>query len=277
MKHYMPKVTIITVTYNLLKAGRREIFKQNLESVHEQTYKNIEHLIIDGGSTDGTLEILQNYSKRGWIRYISEPDNGIYHAMNKGILQASGDYIAFLNSDDFYHKSTGVAETISLLLKSNAAFSYADCNEIDKDGKVSEYRSNLYRVFNFAPFYHLTMFTRKSVLIKESMFDERYRIAADCDLIIRLCIKGYHAIKVPHNFATFRKGGISSSIDDCISELTEINFKNFFPLGATFSQCRQMVWKKYLPFLLFKNLLLLWVKTNFIFGLRIFLYYFIFK
>ena len=97
-----PKVTVITATYNLIKNGREKSFRQCVESVHHQTYKNIEHLIIDGASTDGTLELIAEYEKKGWLRCVSEPDKGMADAMNKGIQKASGEYVIILISDDYY-------------------------------------------------------------------------------------------------------------------------------------------------------------------------------
>ncbi|AJI46845.1 glycosyltransferase [Francisella philomiragia] len=90
------KFTVITVCYNSERTMQR-----TLQSIKDQTYKNIEYIIIDGGSTDKTLEIISNYSDIVNI-LVSEPDNGIYDAMNKGIKLATGDYIGFLNSDDYY-------------------------------------------------------------------------------------------------------------------------------------------------------------------------------
>lgn len=117
-----PKVTIVTVVYNLIKADRRNYFIECLESVHKQTYSNIEHLVIDGASNDGTLEILKEYANMGWIKYISEPDTGIYNAMNKGILKAQGKYIVFLNSDDFFHNNKFVGANVKVLEKKSGRF-----------------------------------------------------------------------------------------------------------------------------------------------------------
>ncbi len=97
IKEEHPKVTIVTITYNLIKAGRTDSFKQAVESVHRQNYDNIEHIIIDGASTDGSKELIEEYVKKKWVICFSEPDKGIYDAMNKGIQKASGEYIAFLN------------------------------------------------------------------------------------------------------------------------------------------------------------------------------------
>lgn len=97
-----PLVTVITATYNLIENKRAKFIIQCLESVHNQHYSNIEHIVIDGASNDGTLSLLREYESQGWIKLFSEPDAGIYDAMNKGILKASGKYISILNSDDFF-------------------------------------------------------------------------------------------------------------------------------------------------------------------------------
>ena len=117
-------VTVITTTFNLVKNGRVDFFKQCVESVHSQDYQYIEHLVIDGASSDGSLEIIREYEQKGWLTCISEPDKGIYDAMNKGIRLAKGKYIAFLNSDDFWHDSHGVSESVKALEANQASMAY---------------------------------------------------------------------------------------------------------------------------------------------------------
>lgn len=126
-----PKVTVVTPTFNLIEGGREKFFQQCIESVHNQTYQNIEHLIIDGASTDGTLELLQKYEKKGWIKCYSEPDEGMCDAMNKGIRKASGEYVAILNSDDFYTKNA-IELSVKALLENNADYSYATTDMISR-------------------------------------------------------------------------------------------------------------------------------------------------
>ncbi len=130
-----PLVTIVTVVFNLIKSGRKEFFEQNLKSVHDQTYGNIEHIIVDGASNDGTLDLIKEYADKGWIRYISEKDAGIYDAMNKGIREAKGKYLALLNSDDFYHNKQAVEKSVEALEKNNADFSYADAIKQTEEGE----------------------------------------------------------------------------------------------------------------------------------------------
>lgn len=92
-----PLFSIITPTFN-----RRDFLEINIKSLLNQSYQNFEHIVIDGGSTDGTVELLKKYESQYNMRWISEPDNGIYDAVNKGIKMAKGEIIAYLNSDDFY-------------------------------------------------------------------------------------------------------------------------------------------------------------------------------
>lgn len=220
-----PLVTIITVTFNLIKADREKTFRQCVESVHNQTYKNIEHIIIDGASIDGTLNLIQEYVDKGWIKYISEPDSGIYNAMNKGIKIANGKYIAFLNSDDFYHNLDAVKISINALENNLADFSFADFIVLSKDKEYIE-KGKIERFIYIMPFGHLTMFAKTSVVKNENGFDEQFEMPADYDLIIRLIMKDYKSIHVDSNIATYRLGGLGCNTDHS-DEITKIYLKNY--------------------------------------------------
>lgn len=213
MEKIKPKVTIVTITYNLINAGRKDTIRQCIESVHNQTYENIEHLIIDGASNDGTLDILKEYEEKGWVKCYSEKDSGIYNAFNKGILKASGDYIIFLNSDDFYNSKFGIEKSVNALLKSKADYSYAAIFLLDesKNNELKKYKPRTSKFFRLMPFGHQSMLCKKSIFINEGLFDENYRIAGDYDFVIRLKLKGYKGICVNHIFATFRMGGEADS------------------------------------------------------------------
>ena len=145
-----PLVTIVTITFNLSKAGREKYFRQCLESVHNQTYENIEHIVVDGASVDGTAELIKEYADKGWIKYISEPDKGIYEAMNKGVKMADGKYITFLNSDDYYNEKTGVEISVKALEESGADFSYAPVVNLDEKTNKREIAYPKYQTF-FSP------------------------------------------------------------------------------------------------------------------------------
>lgn len=211
-----PQVTIITVCYNLLKNDRAGHFRKCLKSVHSQDYPAVEHLVIDGASQDGTVEVLEQYAHLGWIRYISEPDSGIYDAMNKGIRLARGKYIAFLNSDDFWHRRDAVSTSVTALEQSGAAFSYAPRTIVHEDGSFYCTESAGLGVFPcLMPFCHQTMFTRKDILLRLGGFDDlHYRSAADYDLVFRLLLSGEKGVYVPLNFTSFRLGGFSVADDE---------------------------------------------------------------
>ncbi|MGN0865815.1 MAG: glycosyltransferase family 2 protein [Akkermansia sp.] len=210
--NHAPLVSVVTVCYNLIKNGREAFFRQCADSVHRQNYPHIEHIVIDGGSHDGTVELLESYAQKGWLKYISEPDQGIYDAMNKGIRAAQGKYVAFLNSDDYWHNPDGVAASVDALESHGAAFSYAPHNRVSQTGEILVTANPSIGVFaELMPFSHQTMFTRRDVLLAHHGFDEKkYRLAADYDLILRILISGAKCIFVPCNFTSFRLDGIST-------------------------------------------------------------------
>ena len=220
MEKTEPKVTIITATYNLIKNNRKDFFIQNLESVRSQTYGNIEHLIVDGASDDGTVELLEEYRKKGWIKYISEPDNGIYDAFNKGIMLAEGKYINFLNSDDFFNNKNAVKFSVDKLEKTNSDFSYGTASYIDSKNKfVKKFKPKINLRYTIMPFNHQTMFTKTEVLKKEGMFDLKYKSASDWDFIIRICLKDYKFCNINKNIVTFRVVGESAiNVETSVSE-----------------------------------------------------------
>ncbi len=211
MNKKQPKLTVITVTYNLVDSGRVDYFRQCLESVHNQTYKEIEHIIIDGNSKDGSLFIIREYAEKGWIKYISEKDDGIYHAMNKGIKLAKGEYVAFLNSDDYWHNIYGVEESIKVLEKEKADFCGSDAIFIDVKNIKRSFvgYADLNKIFVRMPFCHQTMFCKTQVMIREGMFDLDFKSSADYDFLIRLYLKKYKGAVVNCKLATFRMGGES--------------------------------------------------------------------
>lgn len=215
----MPKVTVVTATYNLIKEGREQFFRQCVESVHNQTYKNIEHLIIDGASNDGSIDLIKEYADKGWIKYVSEPDKGMCDAMNKGIKMAKGEYIAILNSDDFYSENA-VEKSIKALLESKADYSYADTNMLDR--KSLELLKIWYAPeFNFAHFYynmpfnHEAMFCKKSIYEKIGYYDwQKYDTIADYDFVMKLILSDCKRVYVNSPILQFRMDGTTCITND---------------------------------------------------------------
>lgn len=205
-----PLVTIVTISLNILRNGRQNIFRKCVESVHSQIYKNIQHLVIDGASDDGTLDILEEYKSLNWIEYVSEKDSNMYEAMNKGIRMAKGKYVVFLNTDDFFHDREAIKISVGFLENSGADFSFADNWLIDKKGnRMIMRKSQIGSFVAQMPFCHQTMFSRKSILESVGGFDENYKSAADYDLVIRLLLKRAKYVYVPFNIVSFSMQGVS--------------------------------------------------------------------
>lgn len=225
----LPIVTVVTATWNIVRAERKKFLLECLESVHNQDYPHIEHLIIDGASDDGTLEFLSKYVNDGWVTCYSEPDTGIYDAMNKGIRKAKGKYIAFLNSDDYWHDASGISKSVQLLEETQADFSYAPRKIINEDGSLLAYEeANLAVLFTRMPFCHQTMFTRTDLIRKLNGFaDNRLKISADYDLVTRTLLSGAKPVFVPCCFTSFRLGGASSAGDAVIAEFLAIHKHNY--------------------------------------------------
>ena len=231
-----PLVTVVSITFNLIKAKREAFFRQCLGSVHNQTYKNIEHIVIDGASTDGTVELIKEYAEKGWVKYISEPDKGIYDAMNKGIGLASGKYIAFLNSDDYYHNPNAIGLSIKSLERKGADFSYADFIALDNENKRIV-KGDIETFFYTMPFGHPTMFTKTSAIKAANGFDTTYKVIADYDLIIRLILMGCKGVYIDEDITTYRLGGICCTMDYS-EDVVQIYLKNYGQF-YTFSDANQ--------------------------------------
>lgn len=208
-----PILTVITATFNLVKAERVERFRQCVESVHQQTCPGIEHLIIDGASTDGTLELVQEYVDKGWVQCFSEPDTGIYNAMNKGIARAKGKYIVFLNSDDYWHEPRGVELAIHLLEISRGTFTFAPHDRTKFEKPLGTEYPMLPIFYRGMPFCHQTMITLTETIRELGGFDESLRVSADFDLITQVILSGGKPVYVPFNFTTYRADGFSGQKD----------------------------------------------------------------
>lgn len=200
-----PKITIITVVYN----GVKELEK-TIKSVINQSYKNIEYIIIDGGSNDGTVDLIKNYNSN--ITYwISEKDLGIYDAMNKGIKQANGDWIYFLNCGDCLIKN----ETINIIFQNykqdEADIIYGDIVYVYSFGHYKAIPLPLSQFKNQFPIYHPACFIKACVL-KKNLFNLKYRIAADFELLRRLYYSKFIFKYTPEIISIFdSESGISST------------------------------------------------------------------
>jgi glycosyltransferase involved in cell wall biosynthesis len=208
----MPKISIITVVLN-----NRKYIKDCIESVIKQNYNNYEHIVIDGGSTDGTIDIIEKY--RGHISIlISEPDHGIYDAMNKGIKISTGDIVGILNSDDYYNNNDVLKEVVSEFTQKGVDSVFADLVYVDRDNTdkiVRYYKSAPFNPEKFAYGWmpaHPTFFLKRIFYEKYGLFKTDYRIAADYELLVRLLGKNRLSYSyLPKVIVKMRNGGISTA------------------------------------------------------------------
>lgn len=206
------KISIITVAYNSAAT-----IKETLSSVFNQVYKNKEHIIIDGKSTDNTVKIIKNFSSKD-IFMISEKDQGIYYAMNKGINFAKGDIIGFLNSDDFY-ATNDVLSKVHKIFNEDPALGacYSDLVYVHPLNTTKIIRYWKSGNFSFGAFSkgwcppHPTFFVKRSIYNNYGNFDVSYKIASDAELMMRfLEIKKIKVKYIPEVWVKFRLGGISN-------------------------------------------------------------------
>ncbi|MGG2084588.1 glycosyltransferase [Lysinibacillus pakistanensis] len=203
------KISIITACYNAEKT-----IEQTIQSVINQSYNNIEYIIVDGASTDGTMDIVRKYEKQIDI-IISEPDKGIYDAFNKGAKNATGEYVQYLNADDYLMSSDVLDEVSSFLYKNrNAVLVYGGILIENEDTGYKLLRN---KKFTFKDIQegrmipHPATFLRRDILLEMGLFDTQYCIASDYDLICKVYMKYNDSILYyPKLIATFRTGGMSS-------------------------------------------------------------------
>jgi glycosyltransferase involved in cell wall biosynthesis len=211
-KSSKPLITIITVCKNSASTIR-----QSIESVLSQDYSNIEYLVLDGASTDGTLDILKEYNQAhpSRLHFISESDSGLYFAMNRGIEMANGELIGIINSDDVYRRQA-LSEVVNLWLDKNrpelilgsTAIMDDSFSSIKGIAKPIIERVNRARV----AIPHPSSFISKGAYSRYGKFDTRFRYAADRELFMRFIFSGANYVIVDSVFAYFRQGGFGSRI-----------------------------------------------------------------
>lgn len=209
------KVSIITPCLN----SERTI-RQTIESVLGQTYSDIEYIIVDGGSEDNTLQIIEEYIPmfEGRLRYISEKDKGIYDAMNKGIKLSHGRIIGIINSDDYY-ESTAIEKVVNQYCKGCEQVIYGYCNILHSNNPIKickDSHKNLYR--NMIP--HPACFVTREVYQRYGLFRTVFKIAGDYEFMVRIYNKNVEFIHIPEVLANFRLGGVSSQKRTLIEKST---------------------------------------------------------
>ncbi len=206
------KVSIITATYN-----RADTLKDTLESVLQQDYPDIEHIIVDGASTDHTLEVIEPYRRAGLLVH-SAPDQGVFDALNKGLALATGDIIGFLHSDDFFADRQVITQVVHAIEHHRVEAVFGDVLFVDSkdlNKKVRYYSSRGFHPGRFADSTmpaHPSFFTKREHYDRLGHFNTKYRIAADLDLLIRFL----HTHRLSYHYLDtlmvyMRTGGLSNA------------------------------------------------------------------
>lgn len=221
----IPQISIVTPSYN-----QRTFIELALESVRSQNYASVEHVVVDGASTDGTAEYLRSLSgKAGWehLRWISEPDQGQSDALNKGFKIASGDIIGWLNTDDVYR--SGCFGVIISAFENNRAIDvlYGDTTWIDENSRIIQVRREIEFSRFVLAYHHVLYIPTTSTFFRRRIFDEgnwidtRYRYAMDYEFFLRLANADYRFQHIPHVLADFRWHSESKSGSQSQKHLAE--------------------------------------------------------
>ena len=205
------KVSIITSCFN-----RAATIRGAIESVLAQDYNNIEFIVIDGASTDGSLEIIREYEDR-ISTIISEPDHGMYEAINKGIRVATGDVIGLLHSDDFFYDNGVISRIVEHMKTTRADFLYGDglfVNPDNTDKVVRNWIGGDYRLWKVRHGWlplHPTCYIRREVMMRLGLYNESYKIAADSELLVRYLMTGGLSVTYLKEYVVrMRMGGLST-------------------------------------------------------------------
>lgn len=205
------RVSIITTCFNRAKTIRGAI-----ESVLGQDYPEIEYIVVDGASNDGSLSIIQEYQDR-IAKIVSESDHGMYEAINKGIRMSTGDIIGLVHSDDFLYDSHTISAIVEEFKRTNADFLYGDGIYVDANNT-----RKIIRNWIGGPYYrwkvrcgwlplHPTCYIRRDVMMREGLYDESYKIAADTDLLVRYLYKANLKVAyLKRKIIRMRMGGLST-------------------------------------------------------------------
>jgi glycosyltransferase involved in cell wall biosynthesis len=218
------KVSIITVSFNSV-----DTILHTIKSVHSQTHKNIEHIIVDGQSSDGTISIIQANQNHN-SKWISEPDSGIYDAMNKGLGLATGNIIGILNADDLYADDNAIEAIVKLFKDYNCDCCYADLVYVERDNlnkvrrkwKAKEYKRGKFFYGWMPP--HPTFFVKKDVYDKYGKFKQDLGTSADYEIMLRFIHK--HNIKVEYLSRTIVKMRVGGASNASLLSRLKANFND---------------------------------------------------
>tara|TARA_B110000238_G_C16106547_1_gene430685 strand:+ start:1029 stop:1781 length:753 start_codon:yes stop_codon:yes gene_type:complete len=217
------KISILTICYNRVKT-----IEETIQSVLSQDYPNIDYILIDGASTDGTQAVIEKYQNQ-LTTYISEPDKGMYHAINKGLAMATGDIVGLVHSDDTFYDEKVISKMVEAFLNApDADAVYGDGLYVTNDETQKIVRNRIGGHFSLRKLengwlpLHPTVYIKRNVLEKYGLYDTTFKIASDTEFLLRYLYK--EKIKIaylPIYFMRMKMGGLSTSKSKAIEVLKE--------------------------------------------------------
>lgn len=210
-----PKLTIITASYNGAKT-----LEKSINSVLNQNYPNLEYIIIDGGSTDGTVDVIKRY-ERHLSYWVSEPDKGIADAWNKGLCKATGEIISMVNTDDWYEPDSFKRIAEIFQQEPFVDIIHGNVRYWNNGKRLWIRKPHLQQEFfwKFMPYLFPSCFIRRPLYEKYGLFDSAYKLTMDYELLLRFFLRGVHFMYLDETIANFQLGGVSDV--KCVAGLIE--------------------------------------------------------
>ena len=242
---HQPKVTIVTACYN-----RAATIRETIESVLAQDYDNVEYIIIDGASTDGTQRIVEEYASR-LAHFVSEPDHGMYEALNKGLRMATGDIIGWVHSDDVLYDTHTLSAIVDAFKNSQAQMVYADGLFVRSDrpnAVVRNWIGGTYRPWKVRHGWlplHPTCYIRRDYLTQVGLYDESFKIAADTEWLLRVLLHpDLHIHYLRRYVIRMRMGGLSTDLSQRKLMWSEdLRAFSMHGLSPRWTKLQKMAWK----------------------------------
>lgn len=239
------KVSIITSCYN-----REGTIRNAIESVVAQDYPDIEYIIVDGASKDKSLDVIKEYKDKV-AKIISEPDRGMYEAINKGIRAATGDVIGLLHSDDFFYDNHVISRVVDRMTETGADFLYGNglfVNYDNTDKVVRNWIGGKYRTWKVKHGWlplHPTCYIKRDVMMKRGLYNETYKIAADSDLLLRYLMGGDLTVAYLDEYIVrMRMGGLSTdSVRRKQMWKEDIRVYHSHGINPVVAKIEKMMWK----------------------------------
>ncbi len=241
-------ISVITPCKNTISDGREEFFRKMINTLYSQTYQDFEHIVVDGGSEDGSVAMLQDYLAKGKInKLISEKDNNVQEAMNKGIALAKGEYIHIMNSDNYFTDDRFFEKSLKEIQEYNVDFTHADRSIVSKESGqlISVKKGDECTAFFRMPFRYQTMIIKKSVYDEIGSLDEKYYIAGDYKFMLKMILAGKKGCYIPEVFICSLDGGITKDRQKCIEEVTKVIFECYGEeYDLTMEDCQNIYLRK---------------------------------